>query len=59
MARDKCKTISKRSQYMWPSSQPSAPTTASTGYTNTAENQETDLKPYLLKLIESFKGGYQ
>jgi uncharacterized phage infection (PIP) family protein YhgE len=37
------------------SSEPSSPITASPGYTNTPENQEADLKSYLMKIIESFK----
>jgi hypothetical protein len=40
---------------MWASSEPSSHTTASPEYNNTAENQEADLKLYLLKIIESFK----
>jgi hypothetical protein len=37
------------------SSELSSPTTASTGYTITPENQEADLKSYLMKIIKSFK----
>jgi hypothetical protein len=55
MVRGKYKTISKGSQYMWTSSEASSPTTASPEYTNTPENQEADLKSYLMKIIESFK----
>jgi hypothetical protein len=55
MVRGKCKTISNRSQYTLASSEPSSPTTASPGYTNTPENQETDLKSYISKIIEFFK----
>ena len=40
---------------MWASSKPSSPTTASPEYTNTSENQEADLKSYLMKIKESFK----
>ena len=54
-SRDKHKTISNRSKYTWTSSEPSSPTTASPEYTNTTENQEADLKSYLMKIIESFK----
>jgi chromosome segregation ATPase len=39
---------------MWASSEPSSPITASHEY-NTPENQEADLKSYLMKIIESFK----
>ena len=40
---------------MWTSSEPSSLTTASPEYNNTPENQEADLKSYLMKIIESFK----
>ena len=55
MVKGKHKTISNRSQNMWASSEPSSPTTASPEYTNTPENQESVLKSYLMKIIESFK----
>jgi hypothetical protein len=55
MARDKHKTISNRSQYMWASSEPSSPTIAHHAYTNTSENQEADLKSFLMKIIESLR----
>jgi hypothetical protein len=54
MARGKHKAISKRSQYTKTSSEPSSPTTADAEYNNTPEDQEADLKYYLIK-IESFK----
>jgi gas vesicle protein len=40
---------------MWTSSETSSPSTTSPEYTNTSENQEADLKSYLMQLIESFK----
>ena len=40
---------------MWASSEPNSVTTASPEYINTSENQEADLKPYLMKIMESFK----
>ena len=55
MAKGKHQTISNRSQNTWTSSEPSSPTTASPEYTNTPENQESVLKSYLMKIIESFK----
>jgi uncharacterized protein YukE len=55
MVKGKHKTKSNRSQYMWASSEPSSPTTASPEYNNTPENQKADLKSYLMKIIESFK----
>ena len=55
MLRGKHKTISNRSQYTLASSEPSYPTTAIPGCISTLENQEADLKFYLMKIIESFK----
>jgi hypothetical protein len=54
MVKGKCNTISNRSQNMWASSEYSSPTTASPEYTNTPENEESVLKSYLIKIIESF-----
>jgi hypothetical protein len=54
MAKGKHKTIGNRSQTMWESSEPSYPTTASL-INNTPENQESVLKSYLMRIIESFK----
>jgi hypothetical protein len=51
----KCKTISNRRQSTWVSSEASSPTTASLECSNTPENQEADLKSYLMKIRESFK----
>jgi hypothetical protein len=48
MVKGKCKTISNRSQNMWASPEPSSPT-------NIPQNQESVLKSYLIKIIESFK----
>jgi hypothetical protein len=55
MVRGKHKTVSNRSQYPWASSEHGSPTTASPEYTNTPENEEGDLKSYLVEIIESFK----
>jgi hypothetical protein len=54
MVNGKHRIISNRSQYTWKSSEPSSLTTASPEY-NTPENQESVLKSYLMKIIESFK----
>jgi hypothetical protein len=48
--------MSNRSQYTWVPSEPSSPTTAISKYTNILENQEADLKSYLMKIEEFFKG---
>jgi hypothetical protein len=39
---------------MWTTSEPRSPTTATPKYTNTPEIQESSLKSYLMKIIESF-----
>jgi hypothetical protein len=51
MEKGKLKTISNRSQYTLALSELSSPATASSGYTNTPEDQEADLKSYLMKII--------
>jgi hypothetical protein len=57
MVRGKKKNISNRSQYtLVYSSEPTFPTTGRPGYTSIYENQETELKLYPMKIIESFKG---
>jgi hypothetical protein len=40
---------------MWASSESSFPTIARPEYTNTPENQESALKSYLMKIMQSFK----
>jgi hypothetical protein len=55
MAKGKHKTRSNRSQNMWVSSETGSSTTASPEYTNIPENQDSVLKSYLMKIIESFK----
>jgi hypothetical protein len=54
LERGKQKIIRNRSQYKWKPSEPSSPTT-SPEYTNTPENQEANLKTYLMKIIDFFK----
>jgi hypothetical protein len=53
MARGK--GISKRSQGYLVSSEHSSLTTASPGYPNTPEKQDSDLKSHLMMMIEDFK----
>jgi hypothetical protein len=55
MARGKCKNIRTRIQCTWALSEASSPTTASLAYINRPENQDADLKSYLMKVIQSFK----
>jgi hypothetical protein len=51
------KTNETRNQDQWASSEPSTPTTASPGYPNTPEKQDSELKSYLMILVEDFKKG--
>jgi hypothetical protein len=55
MARGKHKIISYRTQCNAAPPEPSSPTTASSGYTNTSEKQHNDLKSHLMKILEAFK----
>jgi hypothetical protein len=55
MARGKQKIINNKRQYTLAPSEPSSPTTASPGYTNTPENQDADLKFLSHEDSESFK----
>jgi hypothetical protein len=55
--KGKLKNLTNRSQEHWASSEPSTHTTASTGYPNTPKNQGTDLKSYLMMVVEDFKKG--
>ena len=55
MAIGKHKNTSNRNQCHLAPSEPSSPTTASPGYPNTPEKQDSDLKSHLMKMIEEFK----
>jgi gas vesicle protein len=55
MVRGKHKNLSNRNQGYLASSEPSSPTIASPGYSNTSEKQDLDLKSHLMKMIEDFK----
>jgi hypothetical protein len=57
MVKGKCNNLTNRNQDHSASSEPSTPTTASPGYPNTPEKQDSDLKSYLIMLIEDFKKG--
>jgi hypothetical protein len=54
MARGKGKNISNRNQNYLASSEPSSPNTASPGYCNTLENQDSDLRSHFMMMIEDF-----
>jgi chromosome segregation ATPase len=55
MVRGKGKNISNSNQGYLTSSEPSSPTTASPGYSNTPEKEDYDLKSHLMMMIEDFK----
>jgi hypothetical protein len=56
MVKGKRKNLTYRNQDHSASSEPSStPTTASHGYPNTTENQDSDLNSYLMMLVEDFK----
>jgi hypothetical protein len=55
MAKGKRKNISNKNQGYLASSKPSSPTTTSPGYPNTPEKQDSNLKSYLMMMIEDFK----
>jgi hypothetical protein len=57
MAKGKCKNLTNRNQDHSASSRPSTPTTVSPKYPNTPEKQDSNLKSYLMMLVEDFKKG--
>jgi hypothetical protein len=57
MAKGKHKNLTNRKQTSSPSSEPSTPTSASSGYPNTPEKKDSESKSYLMMLIEDLKKG--
>ena len=55
MVRGKQENISNRSQCDLAGSEHTSSTTASSGYSDTSEKQDSDLKSHLLKMMEAFK----
>jgi hypothetical protein len=55
IAKDKSKNLTNRKQDYLASSEHSTPISASPGYPNTLEKQDSDLKSYLKMLVEDFK----
>jgi hypothetical protein len=55
MAKGKRKNLTNRNQDHSSSSEPSTPTAASPVYPNTPKKQVSDLKSYLMMLVENFK----
>ena len=57
MAKGKHKNLANRNQDHSPSSEPRTPTSASPEYPNTPKKQDSDLKTYLMMLVEDLKKG--
>ena len=57
MVKGKCKNLANRNQDRSPSSEHSTPISASPGYRNTPEEQDSDSKSYLMMLVEDLKKG--
>ena len=57
MVKGKHKNLNNRNQDNWASSKPGTPITMSPGYPNTPEKKDTDLKSYLMMVVEDFKKG--
>jgi hypothetical protein len=55
MAKGNHKNLTNRKQDNSPSAEPSTPTSASPGYPNTPKKKDSDLKSYLLMLVEDIK----
>jgi septal ring factor EnvC (AmiA/AmiB activator) len=55
MANSKHKNLTNGNQDHSPSSEPSTPTSASPGYPNTLEKQDSNLKLYIMMLVEDIK----
>jgi hypothetical protein len=55
MVKGKLKNLTNRNQDYSPSSELSTPTSASPHYPNTPEKQDSDLKSYLMMLVEDIK----
>jgi hypothetical protein len=55
MAKGKHKNLTNRNQDHSPSSEASTPTTLSPGHPNIPEKLDTDLKAYLMMMVEDIK----
>lgn len=53
--RGKCKNISNRNQCYVAPSESNSLTTASPGYSNMSEKQDSDLESHIMKMIEDLK----
>jgi hypothetical protein len=59
MAKGKYKNLTNRNQNHLPSSEPSTPNSASPGYPNIPEKQDSDSKSYLMMLVKDIKKGFK
>ena len=57
MVKGRHKNLTNKNQDHSSSSEPSTPTSASPGSPNTPKKQDSDLKRYLMMLVEDFKKG--
>jgi hypothetical protein len=55
MAKGKLKNLTNRNQDHSPSSECSTPTSPNPGHPNTPKNLDTDLKAYLVMMVEDIK----
>ena len=55
MAKGRQKILTNRNQDHSPSSEPRTPTSASSGYPNTPENLDPDLKAHVMMMEEDIK----
>jgi uncharacterized protein YdaL len=58
MVKGKCKNLTNRNQDHSPSSEPSTLTSASPGHPKTPEKLDTDLKAYLMMMVEDIKKNF-
>ena len=57
MVKSKGKNLSNRRKEHSPSSEPNTPTSAGPGHPKATEKEDSNLKSYLMMLIEDFKKG--
>jgi hypothetical protein len=55
MVKDRHKNLTNRNQDHSPSPEPSSPTSASPGHPNIPKNLDSDLKAYLMMMVEDIK----
>jgi hypothetical protein len=55
MAKGRCKNLTNKKQEHKQSSEPSTPTSSIPGHPNTPTNLDTDLKAYLMMMVEDIK----